>query len=241
MYNGMDNTAAALGFSDEELRRAARLVGAAMGGFCIAPEDEEYEFSTGFRTKMAALIKKQRLKTSAADALKGVTSTAAVLALCAGFWLGTDASARADFQQWIMTRYERISEYRFFENSAEHRTLPTVKFGWLPEGFAEERVDDIGGVNGHLVYLFTKDEEAIVFTCQIMQSGTKHIIFDEDAVSEKTEVNGLPADYYQSLIDGDSNVLVWIDNDNGVIYDLNACLDKETMIKIAESIKCDFG
>lgn len=239
MYNGMDNTAAALGFSDEELRRAALCVSAAMGDFCIAPEDEEYEFSAGFRAKMAALVKKQRLKTSAADVLKGVASTAAVLALCAGLWLGTDASARADFQQWIMTKYERISEYRFFEDSADHRTLPTVKFGWLPEGFAEERVDDIGT---QITYLFTDGADGgMIFSCCIIDSGTVLAIQDEDAVCEKTKINGMPADYYQSLIDGDSNVLVWIDNDNGVIYDLNACLDMETMIKIAESIECDFG
>ena len=101
----MENDTVALGFSDEELRRAALLVSAAMGDFCSAPEDEEYEFSDGFRAKMDALIKKQRFKDSAANALRGVASTAAVLALCAGIWLSTDTGARADFQQWIMTKY----------------------------------------------------------------------------------------------------------------------------------------
>lgn len=233
----MENDTVALGFSDEELRRAALLVSAAMGDFCSALEDEEYEFSDGFRAKMDALIKKQRFKDSAANALRGVASTAAVLALCAGIWLGTDTGARADFQQWIMTKYENSFIYKFYDK-ASLQTVKCIEFGWLPEGC--EKIEEEINENGGYFYFIADGGRGFILHYTVMSSNENSAITGENVEHEVVEVNGQTADYFDDLDANNPDVLWWTDEKSGIAFDLNAILEKGEMIKIAENIKLVF-
>lgn len=236
MYKAIDDTAA-LSFNDEELSRAARLVGEAMGDFCPAPEDADYEFSVDFRSKMAALIKKQRFKESSSSALRGIVSTAAVLALCAGVWLGTEAEARADFKQWILTKYENSFVYKFFDGDST-QTVKNVEFGWLPED-CEKVEGKINGDSGY--YLFNgNDGRGFVFYYTAMSTDRHTEITGEGIRHEDIEVNGQPADYYNDINDNNSDVLWWTDEKTGIAFELNSVLEKEEMVKIAENVKLVF-
>lgn len=238
MYKGTESGTVALGLDDEELRCAARLVSGAMGDFCPAPEDEDYEFSPGFHAKMAALIKKQRIRESAASALKGVASTAAVLVLCVSLWLGTDVEARADFKQWILTQYENSSLYQFLFEDTDKKELPMVRVGWMPEGYVQAEVFES---ENEIDYIYTNGEEdSIILSCIIMSSDSQVDIFDCEADYEKMEINGMSADFYLSQNQEDTNTLVWIDENAQVMYLLDANLEKAEMIKIAENVASDF-
>lgn len=234
MYKGTESGTVALGFDDEELRCAARLVSGAMGDFCPAPEDEDYEFSPGFHAKMAALIKKQRIRESAASALKGVASTAAVLVLCVSLWLGTDVEARADFKQWILTQYENSFVRSFFDGDSA-RSVKGVEFGWLPEG-CEEAESEVNEDSGY--YLFYADDgRGFVLSYTTMTSDTFTAVLTGNVKHEVVEVNGSPADYFDDLDSDGSDILWWTNEEAGIAFDLNAVLEKEEMIKIAENIK----
>lgn len=225
-------------FSERDLAQAAMLVRSSMAAIQPDAESAKHDFSQAFHAKMGALVKKQRVRYYAARGLKGVTSAAAVFALCAGLWLGTNAEARAEFTRWLLVQYENSFIYEFSDRG-EMRTLKSVEFGWLPNGYlntAFELDEDSG------FYLFTNSEEKAIVFRYFFMSPERYFEIPRDGVEYETaKVNGALADYYKDLDEGDPNILWWADEKAGIAFDLNAALEKEELIRIAENIRLIFG
>ena len=49
-------------------------------------------------------------------------------------------------------------------------------------------------------------------------------------------MNGLPADYYESTAENDSNILFWFDEEHNLMFQINSRLDRDTILRIAENI-----
>lgn len=60
--------------------------------------------------------------------------------------------------------------------------------------------------------------------------------YDEAApTSEKCFVNGNAADYYPAG-NSETNDLIWIDEDQGIVFAINSTVEKEAILHIAESV-----
>ena len=49
-------------------------------------------------------------------------------------------------------------------------------------------------------------------------------------------VNGMPAQFYDSLDKNQTNDLIWVDETAGIVFSLNGALEQDVMLHIAESI-----
>lgn len=222
-------------FSDGELREAAVKVMHALADALPEDPEPEHEFSERFQAKMKALLMKSRVKRAVKSFARSAAAVLLMALMAAGIWLAFDEEARADFFQWVRNEYEARIVYNFFERR-EEKELPKIEFGWLPEGYNENTLQV---TNEHGYTIFTSDNnESIILYYQFIHLGsTASITRDENMLYEKVYVNGEFADFYHDVDGGRQNTLFWINEYKGIEFDLNASLDKDVMIKIAENVR----
>lgn len=226
-------------FREEELREAARQVGRAMRESLPEPEDCQHTFTPEFERNMAPLCSRSRRMEACRRWARRVA--AAVLALVVGTfaWLAVDSEARAAFIQWVREVYEDRVIYRFSNQSQADQELPDYRPSWLPEGYEETEVLK-NGTGVAIVYQKAENEtDVFVFDYHVYSSNMHYGLLglDSEYAYQELEVNGCPAQFYGSLDGTDTNNLVWIDEDGGILFTLNGYLDLDVMVHIAESIK----
>lgn len=223
-------------FSDEELRQAAKIVVKAMMASVPRSEDCHHEFSPEFLAKMDKLIKKQRRKEAWARNTRRVASFALALLIGASAWLTVDTDARAAFISWVREVYEDSFVYRYF-GEKQQETLPDYEISELPGDYAKIVSDNNGET---CMQLYQSEESTITLFYYQMQDGWEHIVTDKepDPNITLTEVfvSGNPADLYQYENGSSAAELVWISDDDGIVFHLTGFLDEATMIQMAESI-----
>ena len=69
-----------------------------------------------------------------------------------------------------------------------------------------------------------------------MADGLAAGLSTENMIYQRTVVNGMPADYYESTLEGDSNLLMWFDEEHHLAFSINSRLDRETIFRIAEGV-----
>ena len=71
-----------------------------------------------------------------------------------------------------------------------------------------------------------------------MFDGTSTFIFNLNGLpdAEECEINGLKGQYYPSGEDSRTNVLIWMDEERGIVFSISSTLDKDTMLRIAEGV-----
>lgn len=225
-------------FREEELREAARQVGRAMRESLPEPEDCQHIFTPEFERNMAPLCSRSRRMETRRR--WGRRVAAAVLALVVGTfaWLAVDSEARAAFIQWIREVYEDRVIYRFANQSQADQELPDYRPSWLPEGYEEREVfqNDYAQM---IVYTdIERETDGLIFDYSFYSGGMNQTILasESEYEYEKLQVNGCPAQFYRSLI-GEGNNLVWVDEEQKLIFNLEGNLDLTVMLHIAESIK----
>ncbi len=62
-------------------------------------------------------------------------------------------------------------------------------------------------------------------------------LFTDDANTEPVMVHGVEGEFYLSQDNAESNSLVWFDGENNILFSISGFIDKETMIKMAESVE----
>lgn len=106
---------------------------------------------------------------------------------------------------------------------------------WLPEGYAESMVPELDGQvaviykneDGNLMsFSYSTDPEII----NLQVEGNKGSI-------ERVFIGDLPGDLYIDADEDAHDVLVWMDDQNGIIYWISANLPAEDLIKMAESVE----
>ncbi|MCD7791920.1 MAG: DUF4367 domain-containing protein [Oscillospiraceae bacterium] len=208
----------------------------------VPPEGElSHEFSRRFRRRMSALIRHERHSPAARTAAKlGRIAAVLLLTLAVSFGavIGTDTEARAEFLAWVMENYDRTFHYSFFTDQSEFGELPTYKLGWLPEGYAEVDRDD-DDYSCFIAY-FNEDEDMLYFQYFFMHSGAAVYIFSTDDTEEveliQTEINGFPADIYISSEPEEMNHLLWVDEENLIMFMVGGLADESLLLHLAESV-----
>ena len=224
------------GFSDEQLRVAARAVRNSMLASLDGKTEEQHVFSESFLSRMRILLHIDERR----NRRKLVLQRAAIILI--GFFLaGTmflafNPDARADLANWIRNTYENSVFYQFFSKNSDqsedlYQTLPDIEFSWLPE---EYEIQEIYRDEQQATLLLSNETSIIVFEYWISSSSDYYEFFTSDHNQEVVLVNGKQADYFQGIGEDISNVLVW--SDKNVVFCLDSCMQKEDMIRIAEGI-----
>lgn len=222
-------------FSDGELREAAVKVMYALADALPENPEPEHAFSEGFQAKMRKLIRKSRAAQAFRTLARGAAAVLLMALITASVWLAFDGEARADFLQWVRKEYEARIVYNFFEGR-EEKELPKIEFGWLPEDCVESSAE-VSRDHGYILFDVGNGENILLYYRYMYSATSYSITRDSTVTHEKVFVNDIAADFYGDLEDGGSNMLWWSNEAVGIEFDLNAPLDKETMIKIAENIK----
>lgn len=225
-------------FTDEDLRQAALILQEAFADIQPRPVDLEHKFSERFSEKINAIISRQKKTFMIRRVIKNIAAAVLAVIIGCGIWLSTDAEARAEFIEWLRTEYEDSILYEFF-GKKEGREISSVEFGWLPKGYTEAEAL-IEERSGH--YLFTNSNgEDIIFYYTCMDHDAAFVVFSGCAAYERVSVNGAAADFYADLDEGESNILWWCDEEKEIAFVLNAALEKQELVKIAERITLKFG
>lgn len=170
---------------------------------------------------------------------KRAAQRAAVVLLIVSVGLGSlfavSPTVKAALLQWVTEWYETHITYRYTGEDMAG-PMPRYEITELPEGYAEaesERIDWPGQVD--IVYRNEETGETIYLNYMQMCQGSASQIVIEDAEIVPVTVNGLDGQFFKEET-GEWNLVTWIDPEHGLHFSIDAPLDKEDILHIAESV-----
>lgn len=220
--------------TDEMLQNAARKTRQAMLDSLPADEDCICEFSPAFEARMNKLLVKARRQHYIGKYAQRVAAVmlAALVGLSA--WLAVDPEARAVTLQWLREIYENSIIYHFFGELSTEFTAMYEPY-WLPDGYIKTSENQEGNI--HFIDYGSEDGDVILFTYYPMSDGTQHqLISAGEITGEPVIVKGCSGNFYTSSDQTETNDLVWLDDDIGIIFVISSTLDKEVILEISESV-----
>lgn len=218
---------------DEELTRAAKLVGKAIRESLPDPDTCAHEPSLKFKNTIKRLEKRTRRKNKIVKYIKkGIT--AAVIALCCtGMWIASNPEARAFVSSWVHGIYENTIVFLFHGNS-EPTSLPEYEVNYLPTGYYE--IPSNIEMTSMKSKRYSNGEEVIYIDCMILAPGSPLQVFSTDIEIRETTVNESYAEFIIPQDKTQTIDLLWADEERNVRFIISAFLDMDEIIKIAESI-----
>lgn len=172
---------------------------------------------------------------------KNVVQKAAVILLVFSLSLGSlmavSPTVRAAVVRWVTEWYETHVVYRFSGEQLSGE-MPKYEITNLPEGYVEdERVDWPTYIS--IIYRKANDENApwIYLRYVYMQQGTVNNIGTEGADIIPVTVNGIEGQLYLARNPDESDsTITWIDPDKNIAFIVDAALDADSILHIAESV-----
>lgn len=219
--------------SDEELTRAAKLVGKALHDSLPAPEDCKHEFSLAFQQNMEIIKRNARKKERAAKCIKR-TAVAAMLALCCtGVLVSVNPSARATVLTWVREFYENTIVYRFFGDSQD-KQLPELEINYLPGGYSEDSMTE---THTSKTIVFSNGDDLLFVDWWLLSDSSALQAQTEGANVISTTVDGHDAEIIVPNESSETTDLLWADDEHGIGLMVSGYLEIEELLNVAESIK----
>ena len=195
----------------------------------------EHDFSPEFERKMRKLVCRanhpiwhRAARAAACLFLAAILSGCAVLAV--------SAEAREALTGWVREVYETSFIYRFFGTDQEPLAYVLYRPAYVPAGYQvkEEYVTkDILSIEYR-----NNAQEFAVFTCFFNgASPVLQVVRDGTEIYKQVSVNGTSAELYLDSDEGETSILFWIDDKEGVIFCLHAPLSETELIRMAESVE----
>lgn len=227
-------------FTDEALRNAAILVRESMLSSLNEEEVPEHEFPDDF-LKSIREEARQPEKKHRHDGELLRRCIAAVLSAVVGVTLffAINTEVRAAAVEWIKKVFGGQTIFSFLQED----TYVSMDFQllWLPDGV--EMVDETQTELTHSqLYQDAQDSKnGFVIQCGSMDSqGDLTIVHGDASYDIRTaEVNGLPGELYISNDTDISNVLIWFDESNRIVFTIDSTLAPNVILHIAENVKLD--
>lgn len=219
-------------FTDEALERAATAVGEAMLAALPGRDACGHVFSPGFERKMAALVEREKRRGRTRKLVQRAAAVILAVLVGLGGWLAVDQEARAAFFGWVREVYETHIVYRF-NGEASAGELPVYRIGWLPEGYEEV---SSAGTDTMWGYVYRDQDTDLTFMYHFMSEGEAGRLSGVDSEGEPLEVNGHSGHFYIGTEESPSNALIWVDEDQDILFMLSGLLSCEDMLHIAEGI-----
>ena len=216
---------------DEQLRRACAQSADVLGS--AAPEEgADHAFSHGFDRRARGLGFRAEHPYARA-ALHRAAMLFLALILSTGTFLAADAEARAAFFGWVKSERDNSIVYGFTEDS--RAALPEYALSWLPDGFTEH---DRFSNDRMSSTLYTNEAgNTIVFDYSLQSEGMEVIyLFGGKAPYEQINLDGISYDFYSADGFSQTNNLIWLDEELGIVFMLDSSLPQDVMLHIAESI-----
>ena len=222
----------------DDLARRLLLDTATLGWNDEINDQTEHRFSRNFERKMKPVILR-------ADhpvryyATRLLTALLLMAFLGGGSLLAFSAKARAEFINWVIEWYDTQIVYRFSGKPVDDPFVPLPKYEVtaLPEGYEPFKSEittpgsyDIGYVNA--------DGKLFWFGYQRMEQGAGLAIQEDTesmAVYEVT-VNGCKGWVYGSPDADWHNIIVWIDEERNLEFDISGFFGKDELLHFAESV-----
>ena len=220
--------------TDDALRAAAKEASLALAETLVHGSSQQppYIPSKSFTCKMSRLCRRERHPVFYRTIQRVAAVFLALLFTGIG-WLTVDAEARAATIAWFRSISQSSIVYRFL-NPAPQQTLPDYAPTWLPEGFEEQEhhKDDLRSS-----WYYVSGSDFIVIEVDAYHSGTVLSLIGDHSGYEEVHVNQFTALFVP--VDGNSGIsnLVWMDEQNGLMFSVGSTLEKSVMLHIAESIE----
>ena len=202
-----------------------------------------FEPTPRYQRQMAARVKDPLKweRRRARPLWKNVAQKAAVILLVFSLSLGSlmavSPTVRAAVVRWVTEWYETHVVYRFSGEQLSGE-MPKYEITNLPEGYVEdERVDWPTYIS--IIYRKANDENApwIYLRYVYMQQGTVNNIGTEGADIIPVTVNGIEGQLYLARNPDESDsTITWIDPDKNIAFIVDAALDADSILHIAESV-----
>lgn len=202
-----------------------------------------FEPTPRYQRQMAAMLKDPLKwgRRRARPLWKNVAQKAAVILLVFSLSLGSlmavSPTVRAAVVRWVTEWYETHVVYRFSGEQLSGE-MPQYEITNLPEGYVEdERVDWPTYIS--IIYRKANDENApwIYLRYVYMQQGTVNNIGTEGADIIPVTVNGIEGQLYLARNPDESDsTITWIDPDKNIAFIVDAALDADSILHIAESV-----
>lgn len=194
--------------------------------------EKKHEFSPEFLRKIERLKRRAKhpvfYKTT-----RRVASIALAILITGGAWITVDAEARAAFVGWVKEVYEEFFVYRFNDETDIQNEPYEYDFTWLPSGYEKVYETDTGS---QITKLYKNEAgQMLQFNCVYDLNETDIYVIAPEATVDDAVVNGHAADFIISGDEGAANVLMWTDSNNCAFH-ISAYLEKEDLVKLAESI-----
>lgn len=222
--------------SDERLRLAAQKADKALADSLPSPEDCPHTFSPEFERKIQRLIRKSK-HFGFYKSLKQAACFFLALLLSGTVFLTVNAEAREVIFGWVSQRFEDSQHYFFSGHSEETSFNIQYSLPNVPEGY--EIWESYEENNGWTTLYINENDDFLDFGYRREPTDglTADLFFTVDGMSKNILcVNDMPAEYYQDDTGKSSNLIVWFDSETNTLFYISGYLDKEQMIRLAESV-----
>lgn len=198
-------------------------------------DPEEHNFSPKFNDEMNTLIRKigRKEKTQAVGKAIGrfMATAAAVMGIIFGGLL-TQQEVYAAVGSVIKDVFSTNDKYTYQGSSENTEFDDSIRLGYVPEGYELRSVYYMG--NGNLLTYESIDENIIEFEYALADSTSVSV--DNERHTQKELINnGITYYLYEAIEDNDYNIIIWYDN--GYVFDINAQICIDEIIKVAQNIK----
>lgn len=221
--------------SDERLREAARKAEESILATLPEPEDCEVTLSPECESNMKKLIRRtdhpirNRI-------MKVVACFLLAILLGGGSVLTFSVEARAAFASWVKEVYETHFSYRLFQSDQDYSSNIVYQPTWIPSDYQmiDESVSDSSST-----FVYKNDSnKLVIFTCfRNTASSVFQVERDGFETYSQVSINGISADLYLDPREGEANVLIWTDENEGAMFCISAPFGEDELIKMAESVE----
>ena len=221
---------------DEALHVAAEEAALALADAMEAGSRQRppYVPSKSFTRKMNRLCRRERHPVLHRTMQRAAAVLLALLLTGIG-WLTVDAEARAAAVTWFRSISQNSIVYRFL-NPAPQTTLPDYTLTWLPDGF-EEQLHYKDDANQRSGWYYVSGPDSIVIEVVVYHSGAALSLIGDHSGFEEVQMGSFTALFVPASRDSSISNLVWIDEQNGLMFSVDSTLEKSVMLHIAESIE----
>lgn len=198
---------------------------------------EPHSFSPQFEHNMKKMLKSIGRKEKAQDIGRAFCKFAVTAAAVMGIMFSgllTQQEVSAAVSNVIKNIFPTHDKYTY-QGSFDSDDMDfdySIEPGYIPEGYELRTVNYLG--NAKLMTYESEDEKTIDFE-YCFADGTAISVDNENHRLKEINKNGQTYFYYEAVEEDDLNVLIWY---SGVyVYDIDAQLFEDEIVKIAESIE----
>lgn len=219
--------------TDEMLAEATAEVNDAMLKSLPNESECDHQFSHRFERKMKSVIRRAEHPT-----IYRIVYRAACLLLILVFSfttiLAVSPTARAAFFGWIKETYESFVNYHLEDTESNNVSNLVYRIEELPPEYTEIAISE--DVNNYMGIYADPDGNLLYFSYSTSPDTAYFSVKAEGATLLNVSVAGNPADLYLSEDSTKSNCIIWCDEENNAILYISAMLDKDMLLKLAESV-----